>query len=69
MPKTTIASDIHQPLDVHADFTAKIAFHQHLFFDDVTQALHFVIREVANARVTTDGRLSRSRWLVVSPIP
>src|SRR5215831_1479498 len=57
MTQTTIAAEIHQPLDVHRDFTTKIAFHDVIAVDDLANLDDFVFRQIADAPVERDAHL------------
>src|SRR5262249_8642559 len=52
-----IAAEIHQPLDVHRDFTAQIAFHDVIAVDDFANLDDFVFRQIADAPVERDAYL------------
>jgi hypothetical protein len=41
VPQASIAAKIHQSLDVHGDFAAKIAFHQEVAVNDLTDLNDF----------------------------
>src|SRR5204862_3827601 len=41
MPKAAIAAQIHQPLDIHCDFAAQIAFDQIIAIDDLADLNDF----------------------------
>ena len=56
MPKSPVASDVHQPLDVHCDFATKISFDPHLFVDDFANPVDLVIREIPHSRVRAHVR-------------
>jgi hypothetical protein len=47
--KTAIASDIHQSLDVHLDFTPQVAFDNEIALNDFTQASDLGVRQIAHA--------------------
>jgi hypothetical protein len=42
MPSTSIASQIHQPFDVHGDFSPAITFHDIFIFDNLTNSVYIV---------------------------
>src|SRR6185312_5901100 len=46
MTISAIRTDFDQPLDVHLDFFAQIAFHQTFFFDHGTNAVDFIFAKV-----------------------
>src|SRR4051812_12075456 len=51
MAQTAIAAEIHQPLDVHRDFTSQIAFHDVFVVDGFANLDDFVFGEIAYAAV------------------
>src|SRR3954462_1203141 len=51
VPDAPIASDIHQPLDIHGDFGTECAFDLNRALDHLAEPGHLVIREVANPGV------------------
>jgi hypothetical protein len=59
--QTTIASDIHQPLDVHLDSFSKIAFDFTLRFEDSTNAAQFVFAQILYARIVIYTRFLKHR--------
>jgi hypothetical protein len=48
---TAVAVDVNQPLNIHRDFTAKIALDDHLLLDNVAQPRHFIVRQLIDTRV------------------
>jgi hypothetical protein len=56
MPKSPVAPDVHQALDVHRDFATQIPLDPHLFVDDFANPVDLVICEVPHARVRIDIR-------------
>src|SRR5690349_17248428 len=56
MTESTIGSDFNQPLDVHRDIFAEIAFHPAFVLDDLTDAVDFVFREILHLLVRIDTR-------------
>src|SRR5262245_25965080 len=57
MAQTTVAAEIHQPLDVHRDFTPEIAFDDVIAVDDLANLDDFVFRQIADAPVERDAYL------------
>src|SRR5262249_43435060 len=51
MARAAIAADFHQPLDVHRDFLAQVAFDAALLLDDPADLAHVVLGEVLDADV------------------
>jgi hypothetical protein len=51
VPKTAIAPDIHQALDVHRDFSPQVTFDPHLLVHDFTNAVDFIVRQIPHARI------------------
>src|SRR6476661_1261638 len=49
-----IAADFHQPLDVHRDLLAEIAFDAALLLDDAADLPHVVLGEVLHADIAAD---------------
>jgi hypothetical protein len=59
--QTAIAPDVHQALDIHRDFPAQIALDPHLLVDNLTNAIDFIISQVAHSRIWIDvGALEES---------
>lgn len=56
MPQTTIAADVHQPLDIHVDFPAEVAFDHHFLLDNVPEARNLIVGEISYPRIGTDPR-------------
>ena len=54
MSQTAIAADIHQPLDIHLDALAKIAFDLALRFQDRTNPAQLVFTQISHASVEVD---------------
>src|SRR5215213_3959433 len=61
MPETTIATDIHQALDVHLNALAKVAFDLSLRFQNGTDAAQLIFTQIAHASVDTDTRFLQHR--------
>lgn len=58
MAQTTVATEVHQTLDVHCDFAAQITFNSE-FADFVTQTIHVRIGQVFHFCRTNDaGRIT-----------
>src|SRR5580765_6521291 len=55
MPHPAVAADFHQPLDVHRDFLAKVAFDAALLFDHPADLSHVVFRQILHADVRADA--------------
>src|SRR5438876_2082263 len=49
-----VAADFHEPLDVHRDLLAEIAFHAALLFDHAADLPHIVLGEILHANVGAD---------------
>jgi hypothetical protein len=56
MPQTAIAPNVHQALNVHRDFATQVTLDPHLFVDDFSNPVHFVVREIPDARVRVHVR-------------
>jgi hypothetical protein len=56
MPQPTVATDIHQPLNVHRYFAPQVSFDAHFLIDDVTQPTNFLIRKITDAGIRADPR-------------
>src|SRR6185503_16855360 len=54
MPQSTIAADIHQPLDVHLHSLTQVAFDFALRFQDITDAAQLVFTQVSDAGIQID---------------
>src|SRR6478735_8120095 len=54
MTKAAIAAEVHQTLDVDADFTTKITFDEIVAVDDFADLQHFLVAELADATVNRD---------------
>src|SRR6478736_2440216 len=52
--QTAIAAEIHQPLDVHRDFAAEIAFDDVIVVDGLANLDDFVFGQIADAPVERD---------------
>ncbi len=55
MAKSTIASDVHQPLDVSGDFSAQIPFNLIAAIDDVSNLDNFVFCELTDPSIEIDS--------------
>jgi len=55
MTQTTIATDIHQTLDVHLDALTQVAFDLALRLKDAANAAQLVFTQIANASVEVDA--------------
>ena len=51
VPQSAVATDVHQPLDVHLHFTAQRPFNDILVFDQLTDLLRLVFRPFARLLV------------------
>jgi hypothetical protein len=54
--KAAIATEIHEPLDVHVDLAAQIAFHLEVLIDALANLLDVVLVKVVSALVLGDAR-------------
>src|SRR3984893_14724665 len=54
MTQAAIAAEVHQPLDVDADLTTKIALDQIVAVDHFADLQHFLVAELADATVSRD---------------
>ena len=59
MSQTTIAPDVHQPLDVHLDLLAQIAFYPALLVDHRANAIDFLFGQLSNALIDAYARFSK----------
>jgi hypothetical protein len=55
MTKAAIAANLHQPLDVHRDLFAEIAFDAPLLFNHATDLPNVLFGEVLDADVGADS--------------
>jgi hypothetical protein len=66
MPNTSVATEIHEPLDVHSNFTAQVALDGELR-DDLAQARDLGLRQVFDLRARRDaGRLAGHERLIAA---
>src|SRR4051812_19821004 len=49
VPHPAVAANLHQPLDVHRDFLAEVAFDTALLLDDATDLADVVFRQILDA--------------------
>src|ERR1017187_1210569 len=56
MPQPAVRTHLDVPLDVHRDFFAEVAFDGALFFQNRTDLIDFVFRQVANLLIEIDSR-------------
>src|SRR5215469_878893 len=70
MAESAVGADFDEPLDVHRNFLAQIAFHQSLGLNDRTDAVDLFFAEVGNLLHRIDLRLieNASRARVADPI-
>src|SRR5262245_65318246 len=54
VPRSAVRADFHQPLDVHRDFLAEVAFHAPLLLDDAADLPHVVLGQILHADVGAD---------------
>src|SRR4051794_37491646 len=59
--KTTVCTEIHQPLDVHRDLTAEVAFDLEIALENFTDATRLVVAEVLRANALVPLRLGADR--------
>ena len=57
VPNAAIRTDIHEPLDVHRDFSPERTLHAVLLLDRLTQLVHVGVREIAYPLIGVDPRL------------
>src|SRR5204862_2959029 len=55
MPRTAVAADFHQPLDVHRDLFPEVAFDAGLLFNHPADLPDIVLRQILEADVGTDA--------------
>src|SRR5215218_1567724 len=55
MAQSPIRTDVHQSLDVHRNLAPEVALDTHFLVDDVSEAVHFFIGQIANSRIWIDG--------------
>src|SRR5688572_9278537 len=61
MTQPSIASDIHQSLDVHLDSLPQVAFNFTLRFENRSDTAKFILIEVAYASAMVNSRLGQDR--------
>ena len=69
MPNTSVATEVHQALDVHRRLTAQVTF-DHEIRDDITNTGYFGFRQVLNRRFgcNAGGLTNLLRTGVADPI-
>src|SRR6185503_13335153 len=60
-----VAADLHEPLDVHGDLLAEIAFHPAHFLEHAADLPHVVLGQILDADVRADAGRSQD---VVRPL-
>src|SRR5215510_9841633 len=66
VPQAAVAADLHQPLDVHRDLLAEIAFHAALLFEHAADLPDIVFGEILDPDV---GAHTRRAEDIVRPLP
>jgi hypothetical protein len=61
VPQAAIATQIHQPFDIHSDFAPQIAFHAIFAVDQFTDAKNLVVRKLIDPAVVRDAKLLADR--------
>src|SRR5262245_544757 len=56
VPQATVAADLHQPLDIHRDLLAEIAFHAALLFEHAADLPDIVFGEILDPDVGAHAR-------------
>ena len=54
--ETAIAADLHQPLDVHGNFAAQVAFDLQVVVDVVAQLADIILCQILHAGIGVDAR-------------
>jgi hypothetical protein len=54
VPETAVGAHLHEPLDVHGEFLAEIALYGAFLFEDGTDAIGLLFREVRDFLVGVD---------------
>src|SRR5215471_12219780 len=54
MPKSSIRSNFHKPLDVEGNFLTQVAFNAMLLFNNLADFVGFVVVQFANLSIRTD---------------
>jgi hypothetical protein len=67
MPKTAIAPDIHQALDVHCHFTTQISLDPHLLVDNLANTVDFVVSQIPHTRIRAYVRAFEKLLTSVKP--
>src|SRR5918999_1619172 len=67
MAASAVAADFHQPLDVHRDLLAKIAFHAALLLEHAADLAHVVLGEVLHPDVRAHARFRKDLVRAVPP--
>ena len=61
VPKATVGSQIHQALNIHADDTAKIAFHVEVLFHVITDTRDFIFGQLVSFLIGVDVNRFQNR--------
>ena len=51
MAESSVATDVHQSLDVHRDFPAQVALDSHLFVHNLTNAVDLIVGQITDSRI------------------
>lgn len=57
MTQPSITTDIHEPLNIHRDFSAQITLYDHLAFEDLTKTSDFTIGQISHPCRRVDASL------------
>jgi hypothetical protein len=55
MPQAAIGPDVHQPFNIHSQFTTQVPFDGILLFDNLPQPCDLLFREILHACIRADG--------------
>jgi|GEM_PF-2385052 hypothetical protein len=59
MTQTAIATDIHEPLNIHPDVGSKVSFNGKFGVDDLPDAVQFLFGKISDFFVPVDVRFSK----------
>ncbi len=65
--QTTVATDIHQPFDVHGNFGAQGALHPVIFGNDIADFGDIIIAQILDARIRINAGLLENSARVGHP--
>src|SRR5215510_5714659 len=67
VPQAAVAADLHQPLDVHRDLLAEIAFHAALLFEHAADLADIVFGKILHPDVRAHARRTQNAVRALPP--